>query len=180
MKLSRTLFAALALCGAGSLWAGNGNEIDPTALAAVQYNLSTRFGPTSLGVTCSNPATYNGIQTCASQVFLNVPNGYRFVITNISGGVQYNQNGSNEVLGETVNMLVNVGGTVAPISIPFDHSQVVGPTVYYAFSKAVHLFWDPSIGLEIQVDAFGNIGPFFQYGTGYLNLTFQGYLVPLN
>jgi hypothetical protein len=180
MKLSSTLFTTLAFCGASSLWAGNGNAIDPTANAAVQYNVATRFGPTSLGVTCANPATYNGVSTCASQVFINVPNGFRFVITNISGGVQYNQNGSSEVLAETVNMLVNVGGTAAPVTIPFDHNQVVGSTVYYAFNKAVHIFMDASIGLETQVDAFGNIGPFFQFGTGYMNLTFQGYLVPLN
>lgn len=179
MKLTHALIT-LALCGSTLAWGGNGNQIDPTASAAVQYNVSTRFGPTSLGVTCSNPTTYNGVPTCASQVFINVPNGYRFVITNISGGIQYNQNGSSEILQESVNMLVNVGGAVAPISIPFEHNQVVGSTVYYSFSKEVHMFMDASIGLETQVDAFGNIGPFFQFGTGYTNLTFQGYLIPLN
>jgi hypothetical protein len=183
MNVRHTLFALAALCGSGIVRAGNGNQIDPTALAATQMNVAIQFGPTSVigAHACTNPTTYQGVNVCPSVANLNVPSGYRFVITNISGGLTYNPNGGGEVISETVSIGLNVAGTIFFSQIPVEHTQVVGGATYYTFNRSVHMYADPGVGFpEILVSNFQAIGPFFQFGTGYLNMTFQGYLVPTN
>ncbi len=182
MNLRNTLFAVLAICGAGMMKGQTAlqelTSIDATALTATQINLAVQFGPTSAGVKCTNPTTYNGVSVCGSVGVINVPSGNRLVITNISGALSYNPNGGGEVMTEAVSIGINVGGNIFFSQLPVEHSQVVNGTTYYTFNKAVHMFADPGVGFpEILVDNFQGVGPFFQYGTGYMNITIQGYLV---
>jgi hypothetical protein len=182
MILKNTVFATAALWCAGLAFAGN--QIDPTASAATQISVSFQFGPTSVigANACSNPVTYQGVSVCIASKSVNLPQGQRFVITNISGSLLFNTNGGSDVAQQTVSMVLNVGNTAASSQIPPDATQVVGTTTYYSFNKSVHMFADPGIGFpEILVGNLSSpIGPFFSTGSGSVSITFQGYLVPLN
>jgi hypothetical protein len=183
MKLTHSLVAIAALCGSSIAFAGNGNAVDPTANTAVQINVAIQFGPTSAIRThaCFNPTVYNGVNTCPSVTTTNLTPGYRLVITNISGSLTYSPNGGGEVMSETISFGVNVGNNIFFSQLPMEHAQVVGGTTYYSFNKAVHMFADPGVGFpEVLVSNFQSVGPFFRFGTGYLNMTIQGYQVPLN
>ena len=183
MKLS-TLLAAAALCGSGLAFAGQGNQIDPTATTATQISVLFQFGPTSVigANACPNPTTYQGVSVCAAVKTINLPPGQRFVITNISGSLVFNPNGGSDVAQQTVTMVLNVGNTAGSSQMTPDATQVVGNTTYYSFNKSVHMFADPGIGFpEILVGNFSSpLGPFFSTGSGSVGITFQGYLVPLN
>ena len=181
MKLN-TLLAAAALCGSGLAFAGN--EIDPTAETATQISVAFQFGPTSVigAAACPHPTIYLGISVCPAVKTINLTAGKRFVITNISGSLSFNPNGGSDVVQQGVAMVLNVGSNASSSQLPPDHTQVVGATTYYSFNKSVHMFADPGIGFpEILVGNFQSpLGPFFSTGSGYVSLTFQGYLVPLN
>ena len=183
MKLS-TLLAATALCGSGLAVAGPGNTIDPTASTATQISVAFQFGPTSvIGATaCPNPVTYLGVSVCPAVKTINLTPGQRFVITNISGSLSFNPNGGGDVVQQGVAMVLNVGNNASSSLISPDYTQVVGATTYYSFNKSVHMFADPGIGFpEVLVGNFSSPnGPFFSTGSGYVSITFQGYLVPLN
>ncbi|HYL74565.1 MAG TPA: hypothetical protein VEU96_10190 [Bryobacteraceae bacterium] len=183
MKLNN-LLAAVALCGSGLAFAGNGNQIDPTASTATQISVAFQFGPTSVigANACPNPVNYLGVSVCVASKAINLTPGQRFVITNISGSLSFNPNGGSDVVQQGVAMVLNVGNNASSSQISPDYSQVVGTTTYYSFNKSVHMFADPGIGFpEILVGNFQSpIGPFFSTGTGAVSLTFQGYLVPLN
>jgi hypothetical protein len=180
MRLRTTLFTVLALCGTGSLRAGNGNEADPTALLAVQYNVHISFGPQGAGsgiVSCTNP--FQGTTICPSVTTFNIPSGNRFVITSISGAVDFNPNGGTDVMSQNVSIGFNVGGQIFFSQFPLTNGQVVQGTTYYTFNNAVHMFADPAVGFpEILVSNLNGVGPDFTVGYGYMNITFQGYLVP--
>jgi len=183
MQLRSTLLTLAALCGASLAFAGNPHvttTIDDTALAATQIAVQFHFGPTSVPVvTCPNPTTYQGTPVCASVATFIIPNGYRFVITNISGGISYNPNGGNEVMDEQINFGINLGGHIYFSSIPVQHTQQVGTTTYYSFNHAVHMFADPGTGFpEILITNLTGGEPFFKSGVGGASFIFQGYLVP--
>jgi hypothetical protein len=183
MKLNIVL-AAAALLDSGLAFAGPGNEIDPTANTATQISVAFQYGPTSvIGATaCPHPTIYLGVSVCPAVKTINLTPGHRLVITNISGSLSFNPNGGSDVAQQAVSIVLNVGNNASSSNIPPDHTQVVGTTTYYSFNKSVHMFADPGVGFpEILVGNFSSpIGPFFSTGTGYVSITFQGYLVPLN
>ena len=184
MKLTYTLFAIAALCGTGIVRAGNGNQIDPTALAAVQYRVQIPFGTNGQhGINCPNPSTGGFPGLCLSVGTFQIPVGNRMVITNISGSYSFNANGGSDVISETVAMVVNVGNQAASTLLPVDHIQTIGGATFYSFNKAVHMFADSGVGFpEILIDNLGpnSVGPTFPTGYGFISITIQGYLVPLN
>ncbi|HEY4360991.1 MAG TPA: hypothetical protein VGN17_08480 [Bryobacteraceae bacterium] len=183
MQLRGTLLTLAVLCGAGLAYAGkpyNPTTADDMALSATQIAVQFRFGPTSSpAVTCSNPTTYQGTPVCGSVSTFLIPNGFRFVITNISGGYTYNPNGGTEVIEEQVNLGLNLDGHIYFSSIPVDHIQQVGTTTYYSFNKSVHMFADPGTGFpEVLLANLTGGQPFFKTGVGGFSMIFQGYLIP--
>jgi|SRR5579872_1537343 len=182
--MKHTMFAIAVLCGAGIVRAGNGNQIDPTAQAAVQYHLQIPFGTNGQhGISCPNPSTGGLAGLCLSVGTFNIPTGNRLVITNISGSYSFNANGGTDVISESVSIGLNVGGQIFFSSIPVDHIQIVGASTSYTFNKSVHMFADASVGFpEILIDNLGpgSVGPTFLSGFGFMAVTVQGYLVPLN
>jgi hypothetical protein len=182
MKLRSTLLTLVALCGAGSTWAGKPytpTTADDTALAATQIRVQFAFGPTSNPlVTCPFPTTYMGTPVCASLATFNVPSGFRFVITNISGSATYNPNGG-EVMSQSAAIVLGLNATDYSSAIPFGQPQQVGTTSYFSFNHAVHMFADPGTGFpEVLISNLTGGFPFFQTGSGFVSITFQGYLVP--
>jgi hypothetical protein len=177
MSFRNTLLIALALCSPAFLCAqGNSgkNQIDPTALAAVQYTFSQQFGP---GTTCKFPDTAG---LCLAVItFTGIPTGQRLVITDISAVLSFNPNGSPDAPAGALSFGVNVAGTVAFYNFPWDRSVQVGNLTTYYLNKNLHMFADPGIGFpEILIENLTGIGPIFNAGTGAFGITITGYLVP--
>jgi hypothetical protein len=151
-------------------------SIDPTALAAVHYTFNQSFGP---GTTCQFPAT-NPPGLCLATVPFSVPAGQRFVIQDLSANVAFNANGGGDVLAGAIGILLNVGGTIANYTFPFDSSKQVGNTTYYYINKNVKIYADPAIGFGWEIANLTGVGPVFTTGTGSMSITVSGYLVPLS
>jgi hypothetical protein len=146
-------------------------SIDPTAAAAVHYTGSIAFGA---GTSCSGDTP----PVCFATIPFSVPAGQRLVITNISASFSFDPNGGSEVPSGAVGMLLNVGGTVASYTFPFDSSKQVGAATYSYMNKSVHIFADPAIGFSWSVANLTGIGPVFTVGSGGFGITVTGYLVP--
>jgi len=179
MRFQSTLLTVILLCGASLVNAqGNSgkNNIDPAASVAVHYTFSTAFGP---GTTCQFPST-TGL--CLAAIpFNKIPTGQRFVIQDISASVSFNPNAGSDVLAGAIGILLNVGGTIASYTFPFDSSKQVGNTTYYYMNKNVKIYADPAIGFSWTIGNLNNAGlPVFTSGTGAMDLTVSGYLVPNN
>jgi hypothetical protein len=169
-----TIFALSSASAAfGQITLAELTSIDPTTLVAVHYTYNQSFGPHA---TCTFPDTAG--LCLATAPFSQVPAKQRFVITNISVNASYNANGSSDVMGPAVGILLNVGGTIANYTFPFESSTVVGATTYYYMNRAVHIYADPSIGFGWQISNLAGVGPIFTQGSGGFSLTVTGYLVP--
>ncbi len=196
MRFLRSFMTFFALSGAGMLH-GQGilsdlTSVDPTALTAVQAQVTLGFGAgTAAGKGNNTCPQQVGAGECIASVVMTVPvpsggGTYRFVITSISGSVSFNTNGSTADLPQqclTFETVINAAAgntaTVVPSCINFTSSQQTSSTATtYFFSQSVHMFTDLAVDFPtFSLFNLKNIGPIYTTGSGVFNIGVQGYLV---